>query len=316
MPAILDQAIVQQRADRLRHVGRECLPIRFEADHRAEHLGHVRAVECARSRQHLVQDAAERPDVAALVRLAALRLFGRHVGGRTQDHADAGQHRGRRNRGRRRDVCVAGRGFWVRKLGEAEVQDLHRPVRPNLDVGRFQVAVNDPLLVRCLERLGDLRRDGQCVLERDRAAPQSLRQILAFDQLHDEGVHITGFFKAVDVSDVRMVQRREGLGFARETCEPFGVVREAIRQNLDRHVAIEVGVPRAIDLAHAAGADQRDDFIRAEASSGRQRHDVPGYCRSANAMYPRGVSADTLVVSPLGPPPGDEITTYCRPFAS
>ena len=74
------------------------------------------------------------------------------------------------------------------------------------------------------------------------------------------------------MGDVRMVQRREGLGFACESSEPFGVTREESRQNFDRDVTIELGVPRAIDLAHATGANQRDDFVRAEAGSGGQTH--------------------------------------------
>jgi hypothetical protein len=35
--------------------------------------------------------------------------------------------------------------------------------------------VDDPLLVRRLERVGDLPRDGQCLVDRQRAARDSLR---------------------------------------------------------------------------------------------------------------------------------------------
>src|SRR4029453_4483447 len=68
---------------------------------------------------------------------------------------------------------------------------------------------------------------------------------------------------------------RQRLGFARETGDAVGVPRE-IPQNLDRNVSIEPGVPGAIHPAHAARADQRDDFVRTEASSGGQRHEAPG----------------------------------------
>jgi hypothetical protein len=273
MPTILDQATVKQRAHRLRHIGRECLPIRFEADHSAEDVCPILAVECAAAREHLVQHAAERPDVAPLVGLVSLRLFGGHVGGRTENHADA-RHQGRRRHRFSCDVDVVAGGVRVRELREAEVQDFHGPVRPQLDVGRLQVAVDDSLVVRRLERLGDLFRDADGIVKRDRAAPQPLRQVLAFHQLHDEGAHITRFFETVDVGDVRVVQGREGLGFACETCDPVGIVPK-VAQHLDRNVSIEPGVARAIDLAHAARADQRDDFVRAEASTGRQRHEAP-----------------------------------------
>jgi len=33
-----------------------------------------------------------------------------------------------------------------------------------------------------------------------------LRQVVAVDEFHDEGAHTAGFFKAVDLRDVRMVQ--------------------------------------------------------------------------------------------------------------
>ena len=100
LAAILDQALPQQRSNRRGDIGREGLPGRLEADHRAEHVGHVFAVKGASPRQHLVQHAAECPDVAALVGLSSLRLLRRHVRGGAEDDARAGQH-GRARDGRR-----------------------------------------------------------------------------------------------------------------------------------------------------------------------------------------------------------------------
>ena len=76
------------------------------------------------------------------------------------------------------------------------------------------------------------------------------------------------FFEAVDARDVRMIQRREDLRFALEAREAIGIVRERVRQDLDRDVAIQLRVARAIDLAHAACADRGDDFVDAEARAG------------------------------------------------
>ena len=47
----------------------------------------------------------------------------------------------------------------------------------------------------------------------------------------------------------------ERLRFAREPREPFGIAGERVGQDLDRDVAIELRIARAIHLAHAAGAD-------------------------------------------------------------
>ncbi len=46
-------------------------------------------------------------------------------------------------------------------LCESEIENFHRPVRKNLYIRRLQIPVNDPSLVRRLERRGNLRCDGQ-----------------------------------------------------------------------------------------------------------------------------------------------------------
>ena len=59
--------------------------------------------------------------------------------------------------------------------------------------------MDDALLVRRFERLGDLLRDRQRFVERDRAARDALREIVALDQFHHErAVMPSAFFEAVD----------------------------------------------------------------------------------------------------------------------
>src|SRR3954469_5984501 len=72
--------------------------------------------------------------------------------------------------------------------------------------------------------------------------------------------------------DVWMVQRRESLGFTIEAGQSVGIVREGLGQDLDRDVAPERRVVRAVYLPHPAGADCADDFVRADARPCRQRH--------------------------------------------
>jgi len=66
--------------------------------------------------------------------------------------------------------------------------------------------MNDSLLVRRFQRLGDLFRDRQPFIDRDRAARNALGQIVAIDQFHHERVHAGGFLEPVDRGDVGMVQ--------------------------------------------------------------------------------------------------------------
>jgi hypothetical protein len=52
---------------------------------------------------------------------------------------------------------------------------------------------------------------------------------------------------------------REHFRLAPETRQPFGITGDGRRQHLQRDLPLQVGVGRAIHLAHAAFAQQRDD---------------------------------------------------------
>ena len=67
-----------------------------------------------------------------------------------------------------------------------------------------------------------------------------------------------------------MVEGAGGPRFRFEAPDETGVGR-ASGNRLDRDVAAQPRVPGAIDLAHAARADQSVDFIRAEARAWRER---------------------------------------------
>ena len=104
-----------------------------------------------------------------------------------------------------------------------------------------------------------------------------LRQIVTLDEFHDERTHPAGFFEAVDVRDVRVVQGCEGLGFSREPGQPVRIVRKRVREDLERDIAIQPDIARAIDLSHAAFADRRGDFVDAEKRTGRESQTAEDY---------------------------------------
>ena len=96
---------------------------------------------------------------------------------------------------------------------------------------------------------------GKASDERYRSTRDVRGQILALDKLHDQCADVTGLLEPVDSRDVRVVQRGQGLGFALEPREAIRVGGERHGENLDRNVAPQLGIARAIDLAHAAGAE-------------------------------------------------------------
>jgi hypothetical protein len=56
----------------------------------------------------------------------------------------------------------------------------------------------------------------------------------------------------VDGRDVRVIKRREEAHFALEARQPIRIGRERGRQDLDRYVAPEPRVARAVHLTHPA----------------------------------------------------------------
>ena len=102
------------------------------------------------------------------------------------------------------------------------------PSGADLDVGGFQIAMDDALIVRGFEGLRDLLRDRQRVGERHRSARDQHREVVAFDEFHDQRAHAAQVLEAVDVRDIGMVQRREDLRFAFEASESIGVVGKGL----------------------------------------------------------------------------------------
>jgi hypothetical protein len=127
-------------------------------------------------RQHLVEHRPEGPHVRAPIDDAPFRLLRRHVRRGAENHADARQlgrrhHRRRLREARRaealRHIRIVASGFSrPHRFRKPKVEDLHHAVTAHLDVGWFEIAVNDPLLVRPFERLGDLLRDRQRLVDR------------------------------------------------------------------------------------------------------------------------------------------------------
>lgn len=257
--ALLEAAPQDALDARREHTLRARLLQRVQLQDRDHRLGRAVALERPAPEEHLVEDGAEGEDVGAMVGGQAAELFGGHV----SDRAD---ERARRGRGRRGDGGL----FRPRlelgpgELGQAEVQDLHAPVVRDEEVRRLEIAVDDPLRVGHGQALRHLDRVVEGLAHRERALRKPRRQRVSLQELrHHVGRAIVGP-DVVHGQDVGMVQRAGGAGFLLEATDAFGVLGDRGGQDLDRHFAPEAGVAGAIDLAHPAGADERQDLIGPE----------------------------------------------------
>jgi hypothetical protein len=122
--------------------------------------------------------------------------------------------------------------------------------------------------VRRFERVDDLPRDGDGLVDGQRAAFQRL----ALDQLHDDRSEIAGVFDAVHRGNVGMIQRRQQFRLALKAGDAIGIAAHRLGQDFDRDVALQLRIARAIHLAHAAGADRVEDLERAKPRARREAH--------------------------------------------
>jgi hypothetical protein len=246
---------------------RKPAPVRVVAQHGGNRVADVVALKDARRGQHFEEHAAERPDVGAFVDRLPACLFRRHVRGCAEN--DTGlRHRRRRNRRRHR---YSGRHrSRLERPRQAKVQHLDGAIGTNLDVGGLEIAVNDALLMRRFERVGNLPRNPDRLVDWDRPFDDAIGERHPVDQLQDERGGAACSLHAVDRSDVRKIQRSERPRLAIETRKTLGVHRNRVRKYFDRHLSPEVGVRGAIDLAHSTNANLVGDLVRADACARRE----------------------------------------------
>jgi hypothetical protein len=130
--------------------------------------------------------------------------------------------------------------------------------------------MDDALLVRRFERVGDLSGDGQRLGQRDGAARDVRGEILAFDEFHHQGREVGRLLEAVDRGNVRVVQRGQDFSFTLEPCEAIRVAGDRCGQHLDRDGPLEIAVGGAIDLTHTTRTDLRGDFVGTDVRAGSE----------------------------------------------
>ena len=117
--------------------------------------------------------------------------------------------------------------------------------------------MDDAGRVRGGERAGHLDAVAERLLERQPAAREPARERLAFEELHDQEVGAILLADVEERADVRVTEARDDARLTRQALPRRRILRAAWRQDLDGDSPIEPGIEGFVDLAHAAGADQR-----------------------------------------------------------
>jgi hypothetical protein len=197
--------------------------------------------------QRLVQHEPERVRVHRAGDALPARLLGGHVGERAHDVAGA-----------RERVAVGQAGDpEVGQLGDAA--PLLGPVGAD-DVGRLDVAVDDPARVRVLERAAQRHPDPQRVAVRQLPRAQQLGQGPAVHELGDQVDRVAVAAGLVQADDAGVRQPGRGDRLALGAHVEIAVDGDP----LDRHVALQVLVVRPVDDPHPAGAEALAQAVAGE----------------------------------------------------
>jgi len=106
-----------------------------------------------------------------------------------------------------------------------------------------------------------------------KALDRLVKNCIARDpELEDDTRQALGLLEPIHRGDVGMVERREEFRYALEARQPIRILRERLRQDLDRDVALQPRIARAVDLTHSARPDERDHFVDSETNAWREGH--------------------------------------------
>ena len=203
-----------------------------------ERLRFVRAL----AGEDLEQDQAERMNIGCGRRSGACELFRRHVL--------------RRPRNLRAGI--------VRRRGDSKIGDANVALAVEHHVRRLQIAVDDAAVVRRRDAGAQLPRDVErFVLRKAPDAAEQRAEILAVHVLHRQKRTAVRFAEVVEADDVLVRHLPRDAQLVVKLGQTRCVARDGLGQELQRHRLIERQILGAIDLAHAAAAEHRDEAISA-----------------------------------------------------
>ncbi len=257
-----------------------------------EHLLHGRG---RRSRerplagQELVEDDPGREQIGASIHRQAHDLLGRHVARRAHDRAHLRQVR----------------GFDV---GNPEVGNLHRAVRQQEDVRRFDVAVDDALTMRIPERVEDLPHDPHDIGDLEALVRlEALLELATLHELHRDVPDAVVLAEVVDGHDVWVIEPARRLRFAAEAGDHGrGIFAGKLfgADGLERDDALDRRIVALVDDAHRPAPDLAPDLVFADAAQichgslrarKRRRRRAAGVARSHLCISPFVVSPSTTL---------------------
>ena len=144
---------------------------------------------------------------------------------------------------------------------QAEIENFQTSIGRDADVSRFQIAMDDALLVRECQSISELATKSNRVLRGQRTTNDVSGKRAALDVFHDEVVQAILAVKVMDRCDVGMICARECKRLTPKTTSRRPGQRLARRQHLDGDVPLQAFVPCEVDDPDPAGTNLLHDPV-------------------------------------------------------
>ncbi len=132
--------------------------------------------------------------------------------------------------------------------------------------------MDNTLPVRDRQRLGDRDPNPEDFIQRHRTFTKPFGERLPFEELHNQVIGAILRADVIEMTNVRMIQRGNGLGLALHALFQFRRRRKMGGKNFNRDGTIQAGVSGTVNFSHAAGTEHGKDFIRPEFGASRDCH--------------------------------------------
>ena len=150
------------------------------------------------------------------------------------------------------------RRFYLR---QSEIQNFGVPTLSHEEVGRLDIAMNDTLRMRRIERVGNLDRQVQQRLHFHRSRADAVLQRRAFEQFHgDERLPVL-LADVMNSADIGMIQCGSCLRLTFEARQSLRVFGHILGKKLQRHEAVQPGVFGLVHHPHAPTAESFEDAV-------------------------------------------------------
>jgi hypothetical protein len=118
----------------------------------------------------------------------------------------------------------------------------------------LDVAMDNALAVRCVERVGDFDCQGKQNLGFQGTSGDAMLQGQAVEEFHGDERMSLVLADVMNGADIRMIESGSGLGFALEAGQRLGVFGDVVGKEFEGDEAVEAGVFGLVDYAHSAAA--------------------------------------------------------------